>query len=229
IGVIHVSPSSSTTANTSASFMDLSLSSSTRTCLVRPAPEPSMQDDPSVNNVHGSGSSSSASVVVTRESSFGCSTMKSAKFVLLLMFLACTIGVIHVSPSSSTTANTSASFMDLSLSSSTRTCLVRPAPEPSMQDDPSVNNVHGSGSGIRFKPAIPKMSKDVQKLNGKLARLNRFLSKSAEKSLPFFKALKKCTKKSNFQWTAKAEVAFKQMKKLIAKLLTLIAPMEKRN
>ncbi|GKB72064.1 reverse transcriptase domain-containing protein, partial [Tanacetum coccineum] len=49
----------------------------------------------------------------------------------------------------------------------------------------------------------------------------------AEKSLPFFKALKKCTKKSDFQWTAKAEAAFKQMKKLIAELPTLTAPMEK--
>ncbi|GKB52611.1 reverse transcriptase domain-containing protein [Tanacetum coccineum] len=37
----------------------------------------------------------------------------------------------------------------------------------------------------------PKCLKDVQKLNGKLASLNRFLSKSAEKSLPFFKTLKK--------------------------------------
>ncbi|GJY01908.1 hypothetical protein Tco_0360060 [Tanacetum coccineum] len=43
--------------------------------------------------------------------------------------------------------------------------------------------------------------KDVQKLNEKLASLNRFLSKSAEKSLPFFKTLKKCTKKSDFQRT----------------------------
>nr|GEY04685.1 hypothetical protein [Tanacetum cinerariifolium] len=40
-----------------------------------------------------------------------------------------------------------------------------------------------------------KCLKDVQKLNGKLASLNRFLSKSAKKSLPFFK-LKKCTKKT---------------------------------
>ncbi|GJR01489.1 hypothetical protein Tco_0524473 [Tanacetum coccineum] len=40
-----------------------------------------------------------------------------------------------------------------------------------------------------------------KKLNGKLASLNRILSKSAEKSLPFFKTLKKCTKKSDFQWT----------------------------
>ncbi|GJY38812.1 reverse transcriptase domain-containing protein [Tanacetum coccineum] len=44
-----------------------------------------------------------------------------------------------------------------------------------------------------------KCLKDVQKLDGKLASLTRFLSKSAEKSLPFFKTLKKCTKKSDFQ------------------------------
>ncbi|GJW65348.1 reverse transcriptase domain-containing protein [Tanacetum coccineum] len=61
----------------------------------------------------------------------------------------------------------------------------------------------------------------------KLASLNRFLSKSAEKSLPFFKTLKKCTKKSDFQWTAEAEVAFKQMKKLIAELPAITASMEK--
>ncbi|GKC91123.1 reverse transcriptase domain-containing protein [Tanacetum coccineum] len=53
----------------------------------------------------------------------------------------------------------------------------------------------------------PKCLKDVQKLNGKLVSLNRFLAKSAEKSLPFFKTLKKCTKKSDFYWTAKAEEA----------------------
>ncbi|GKA91597.1 hypothetical protein Tco_0813467 [Tanacetum coccineum] len=41
----------------------------------------------------------------------------------------------------------------------------------------------------------PKCLKDVQRLNGKLASLNRFLSKSAEKLLPFFKTLKKYTKK----------------------------------
>nr|GEU54036.1 reverse transcriptase domain-containing protein [Tanacetum cinerariifolium] len=71
-----------------------------------------------------------------------------------------------------------------------------------------------------------KYLKDVQKLNGKLASLNRFLSKSAEKLLPLFRTLKKCTKKSNFHWTTKAEEAFKQMKQLIAKLPMLVAPME---
>ncbi|GKA32755.1 reverse transcriptase domain-containing protein [Tanacetum coccineum] len=73
----------------------------------------------------------------------------------------------------------------------------------------------------------PKCIKDVQKLNGKLASLNRFLAKSAEKSLPFFKTLKKCTKKSDFHWTTEAEEAFKQMKQLIAELPMLATPMEK--
>nr|GFA49062.1 reverse transcriptase domain-containing protein [Tanacetum cinerariifolium] len=73
----------------------------------------------------------------------------------------------------------------------------------------------------------PMCLKDVQKLNGMLASLNRFRSKSAEKSLPFFKTLKKCTKKSDFQWNAEAEVAFKQMKKLIAEPPTLTTPIEK--
>ncbi|GJW68881.1 reverse transcriptase domain-containing protein [Tanacetum coccineum] len=73
----------------------------------------------------------------------------------------------------------------------------------------------------------PKCLKDVQKVNGKLASLNGFLSKSAKKSLPFFKTLKKCTKKSDFQWTAESETTFKQMKKLIAELHMLTAPKEK--
>ncbi|GJW36218.1 reverse transcriptase domain-containing protein [Tanacetum coccineum] len=74
----------------------------------------------------------------------------------------------------------------------------------------------------------PKCLKDIQKLNGKLASLNRFLSKSAEKLLPFFKTLKKCKKKSDFQWTVEAEAAFKEMKKLISELPTLTAPMENK-
>nr|GEW72574.1 reverse transcriptase domain-containing protein [Tanacetum cinerariifolium] len=70
-------------------------------------------------------------------------------------------------------------------------------------------------------------TEEKRKLNGKLASLNRFLAKSAEKSLPLFRTLKKCTKKSNFHWTAKTEEAFKQMKQLIAELPMLVAPMEK--
>nr|GEX29980.1 reverse transcriptase domain-containing protein [Tanacetum cinerariifolium] len=73
----------------------------------------------------------------------------------------------------------------------------------------------------------PRCLKDVQKLNGKLVSLNSFLSKSTKKSLPFFKTLKTCTKKSDFQWTAKAEMAFKKEKKVIAELPMLTAPKEK--
>ncbi|GJW44788.1 reverse transcriptase domain-containing protein [Tanacetum coccineum] len=73
----------------------------------------------------------------------------------------------------------------------------------------------------------PGCLKDVQKLNGKLESLNRFLSKSSEKSLPFFKTLKKCTKKNNFQWTQEAEVAFRLMKKLITELSMMTAPKER--
>nr|GEW49945.1 reverse transcriptase domain-containing protein [Tanacetum cinerariifolium] len=90
--------------------------------------------------------------------------------------------------------------------------------------------------GLRVSPdkvesgprsTIPKVFKDMQKLNGKLASLKRFLSKSAEKSLPFFKTLKKCTKKSDFQWTPEAEGAFKEMKQSRAELSMLTAPKEK--
>ncbi|GJV34594.1 reverse transcriptase domain-containing protein [Tanacetum coccineum] len=81
--------------------------------------------------------------------------------------------------------------------------------------------------GAVLNLASPKCRKDVQKLNGKLASLNRFLFKSAEKSLPFFKTLKYFTRNSDFQWTAEAEAAFKEMKKLIAELPTLTAPMKR--
>jgi hypothetical protein len=36
----------------------------------------------------------------------------------------------------------------------------------------------------------PKTKKDIQKLNGRVAALNIFISRSAERSLSFFKALK---------------------------------------
>ncbi|GJV12410.1 reverse transcriptase domain-containing protein [Tanacetum coccineum] len=64
--------------------------------------------------------------------------------------------------------------------------------------------------------------KEVQSLNGKLAGLNRFLSKSAEKSLSLFKTLKKCIKKSDFYWTPEAEQAFKQLKQHISELPILV-------
>nr|GEU96549.1 reverse transcriptase domain-containing protein [Tanacetum cinerariifolium] len=70
----------------------------------------------------------------------------------------------------------------------------------------------------------PQTIKEVQNLNGKLASLNRFLSKSAEKSLSLFQTLKKCIRKSEFRWTAEAEQAFQQLKQHLSDLPLLVAP-----
>nr|GEW04671.1 hypothetical protein [Tanacetum cinerariifolium] len=47
--------------------------------IIKPAPEPSMHDDPSVNNTYGSGSSFGSSIGVSNVSSSGRSMMKSAR------------------------------------------------------------------------------------------------------------------------------------------------------
>ncbi|GJX64245.1 reverse transcriptase domain-containing protein [Tanacetum coccineum] len=73
----------------------------------------------------------------------------------------------------------------------------------------------------------PRTIKQVQSLNGKLASLNVFLSKSAERSLPLFKTLKKCIKKSDFHWTPEAEQAFKQLKQHLSELPLQVAPKPK--
>nr|GEX00201.1 reverse transcriptase domain-containing protein [Tanacetum cinerariifolium] len=62
--------------------------------------------------------------------------------------------------------------------------------------------------------------KEMQSLSGKLAAIKKFLSRFAEKSLPFFKTLKDITKenKDEYQWTKNAEKAFQEMKKVIGEL-----------
>ncbi|GJV49910.1 reverse transcriptase domain-containing protein [Tanacetum coccineum] len=70
----------------------------------------------------------------------------------------------------------------------------------------------------------PRTIKEVQSLNGKLVSLIRFLSKSVENSLPLFKTLKRCIKKSDFHWTPKAEQAFKQLKQHLSELPLLVTP-----
>ncbi|GKD91162.1 reverse transcriptase domain-containing protein, partial [Tanacetum coccineum] len=73
----------------------------------------------------------------------------------------------------------------------------------------------------------PRIIKEVQSLNGKLASLNRFLFKSAKKSLSPFKTLKKCIKNSDFHWTPEADQAFKQLKQHLSELPLLLAPKPK--
>ncbi|GKF88015.1 hypothetical protein Tco_0258892 [Tanacetum coccineum] len=70
----------------------------------------------------------------------------------------------------------------------------------------------------------PKTLKDIQSLNRKLAALSRFLSKGAERSLPFFKVFKSCTDKKNIQWTQEAAATLQEMKKFVETLLTLTTP-----
>ena len=49
----------------------------------------------------------------------------------------------------------------------------------------------------------PRTTKEVQSLTGRVAALNRFISKATEKCLPFFKTLKKA-----FAWTEECKTAF---------------------
>jgi hypothetical protein len=51
----------------------------------------------------------------------------------------------------------------------------------------------------------PTQIKDIQKLMGSLAALSRFISRLAERALPFFKLL---WKSGPFTWTEEAEQAF---------------------
>ena len=55
--------------------------------------------------------------------------------------------------------------------------------------------------------APPKNVKEVQSLNGKIAALNRFVSRATNKCLPFF-----CMLKKSFEWTAECQQAFEDLK-----------------
>ncbi|GJZ55428.1 reverse transcriptase domain-containing protein [Tanacetum coccineum] len=70
----------------------------------------------------------------------------------------------------------------------------------------------------------PKMVSEIQSFGKKLAALNRFLSKSAEKALPFMKTLKSCTSGKMVQWTTEANEAFRRMKEFLESLPTMVIP-----
>nr|GEV15406.1 reverse transcriptase domain-containing protein [Tanacetum cinerariifolium] len=77
--------------------------------------------------------------------------------------------------------------------------------------------------------AVTQNVGEMQSLAGKLAVLNSFLSRSAEKSLPFFETLKDITKenKHNYRWTEKAKNAFQELKKMVLDLPDLTTPLPK--
>lgn len=64
------------------------------------------------------------------------------------------------------------------------------------------------------------MIREVQCLIGRIIALNRFLSRSIKKSLPFFKALKQ---PKNFQWTSEFQATFDELKRYLKSPLLLIS------
>jgi hypothetical protein len=61
----------------------------------------------------------------------------------------------------------------------------------------------------------PQSTRDVQRLTGRLATLNRFISKSAERSLPFLKTLRGA---KDFAWGPEQAVAFATHKQHLSEL-----------
>ena len=60
--------------------------------------------------------------------------------------------------------------------------------------------------GVKF----PKTVKEVHSLVGKVAALNKFVSRATDKCLPFFKILKKA-----FQWVDECEEALSKLKEYL--------------
>ena len=69
---------------------------------------------------------------------------------------------------------------------------------------------------------VPENIKAIQKLTGRPAALNRFISKSAERSLPIFQALKGT--KRNFTWGPPQQHVFEEIKRYLSKPNTLATP-----
>ena len=70
----------------------------------------------------------------------------------------------------------------------------------------------------------PTIVNEVQSLTGKVASLNRFVSRVTDKCMPFFKILKKA-----FQWTDECEEALAKLKEyLMMPLLLSTSVMEEK-
>jgi ribonuclease HI len=72
---------------------------------------------------------------------------------------------------------------------------------------------------LRMEP--PNTKKGAQQLAGRLASLNRFISRSAERNLPFFEILKLA---EVFQWGPAQQKAFEELKQYLIDLTTLTPP-----
>ena len=57
----------------------------------------------------------------------------------------------------------------------------------------------------------PRTVKEIQKLTGRIAAFNRFISRATDKCLPFFKTLKQA-----FAWTDECEATFQDLKRYLS-------------
>jgi hypothetical protein len=67
----------------------------------------------------------------------------------------------------------------------------------------------------------PVCVKDVQKLTGRVAALNRFIPRATERSLPFFQVLRSA---KNFQWSETQKQAFQELKDYLSNMTKLCPP-----
>ena len=72
----------------------------------------------------------------------------------------------------------------------------------------------------------PVCIKDVQKLKGFMAALNRFISKLGERGLRFFKLLKRQDK---FKWNEEANASLEDLKQHLQASPILMAPLPSEN
>ncbi|XP_010424499.1 PREDICTED: uncharacterized protein LOC104709616 [Camelina sativa] len=98
-------------------------------------------------------------------------------------------------------------------------------------DDMLVKSRGSEKTGIEANPrqinaflsiSSPRTLREVQRLNGRIAALNRFISRSTDKCLPFYQLLRKGGK--NFLWDAKCEEAFAQLKAYLSEPPVLAKP-----
>ncbi|KAL5568387.1 hypothetical protein UlMin_024962 [Ulmus minor] len=69
----------------------------------------------------------------------------------------------------------------------------------------------------------PRKVKEVQSLTGRVAALNRFISRATDKCQPFFHALRKG---KDFSWTAECEQSFQELKTYLGRPPLLSKPQE---
>jgi hypothetical protein len=67
----------------------------------------------------------------------------------------------------------------------------------------------------------PRNLKEMQRLAGYMAALGRFIARSGENAMPFFKLMKRTRK---FEWTPEADKAFAELKRYLTIPPIMVAP-----